>query len=160
MHRTANTDTHILMRPLLIIIVIAALGYFGWTYYRDHKGSLPSSIPFLSNSSEPASPAEEPPFVSKVKIPEPPADAPPGAKPTAPPGFFYVLDRTSVETPNGVIAIVPGDLVKLLERKGNGKLRVTNDQADFDLKEEQVTQDPEVAQVAEKRDFDKRSHRP
>ena len=62
----------------------------------------------------------------------------------------------SVETPNGIIAVVPGDLVKLMQRKDNGKLRVTIGQADFDVKEEQVTQDPEVAQVAEKRDFDKR----
>jgi hypothetical protein len=146
------------MRQLIIIVIIAVLGYFGWDYYRGHKESFPSSIPFLSkfksSKTEPMQDTDEPvpQFVSKVKIP----DAPAGEKPTAPPGFFYMVDRVSVETPNGVIAVVPGDLVKLMQRKDNGRLRVTNDMADFDIKEEQVTQDPEIAQVAEKRDFDKR----
>jgi len=69
-----------------------------------------------------------------------------------------MLDRVSVTVPDGVIAIVPGDLVKLVQRKDNGKLRVTINRADFEVKEEQVTQDPEIAQVAEKRDYDKRFH--
>jgi hypothetical protein len=153
------------MRQLLIILVIAALGYFGWNYYQEHKDLLPASIPFVGNSDDSAPSAamegtNEPiaPFVSKVKIPEMPPDAPPGAKPMAAPGYFFMLDRVSIEVADGVIAIVPGDLVKLIQRKDNGKLRVTNDRADFDVKEEQVTQDPEIAQVAEKRDYDKRFH--
>ena len=64
-----------------------------------------------------------------------------------------------METKSGVIAVVPGDLVKLLDRKANGVLRVTNDQADFDVKEQQVTQDPEAALVAEKLDFEKQPRR-
>ena len=153
------------MRQLLIILVIAVLGYFGWNYYQEHKDSLPVSIPFVGNSDDSAPSAttertNEPiaPFVSKVKIPEMPPDAPPGAKPMAAPGYYFMLERVSVQVPDGVIAIVPGDLVKLVQRKDNGKLRVTNERADFEVKETQVTQDPEVAQVAEKRDFDKRFH--
>jgi hypothetical protein len=151
------------MRQLFIILVIAALGYFGWDYYQNHQDSLSSSIPFLKKSdaagtsSNPAAPgapvpAPAPQFVSKVQVPEASA----GQKPAAPPGFFYMLDRVSVETASGVTAVVPGDLVKLLQRKSNGTLRVTINHADFDVKEEQVTQDPEVAMVAEKREFDKR----
>jgi hypothetical protein len=153
------------MRQLLTILVIAVLGYFGWNYYEGHKDSFPESIPFLSNSddSTPSGTREGtnqpiPQFVSKVKIPEMPPDAPPGSKPMAAPGYFFMLDRVSVEVPDGVIAIVPGDLVKVIRRKDNGKLRVTNDRADFDVKEEQITQDPEIAQIAEKRDYDKRFH--
>ena len=151
------------MRQLLIILVIAVLGYFGWNYYQEHKDSFPASIPFLSNTDDSGQSAEGegtnepiPPFISKVRIPEMPPDAPPGAKPMAAPGYFFMLDRVSVQVPDGVIAIVPGDLVKLVQRKDNGKLRVTNNQADFEVKEEQVTQDPEVAQIAEKREYDKR----
>ena len=185
MQRALSTDTHTTMRQLLIILVIAGLGYFGWDYYQSHNGVLPISIPFLSKSGDAESPAGEgaapggpghaaagpaPVFVSKVKVP----DAPAGAKAVAPPGYFYMMERVSVETASGVIAVVPGDLVKLIQRKENGRLRVTIDLADivkgrdeqatpdrqgwqdFDVKEEQVTQDPEVAQVAEKRDFEKR----
>ena len=164
-HPPTNTDTLTSMRQLLTILVIAVLGYFGWNYYQEHKDSLPASIPFLSNSddSEPSAEREGtaqpiPPFVSKVRIPEIPPDAPPGARPMAAPGYFFMLDRVSVQVPDGVIAVVPGDLVKLVQRKDNGKLRVTINRADFEVKEEQVTQDPEIAQVAEKRDYDKRFH--
>jgi hypothetical protein len=50
--------------------------------------------------------------------------------------------------------------VKLVQRKDNGKLRVTINRADFEVKEEQVTQDPEIAQVAEKRDIDEAQSQP
>jgi hypothetical protein len=158
------------MRQLIIIVILAALGYYGWGYYQEHKDSLPISIPFLNKSADDSAPPPEPAapsrpgvptpvpvpqFVSKVIIP----DAPAGTKPMAPPGSYYMLERVSVETPSGVSAVVPGDTVKLLQRKPGGKLRVTINQADFEVKEEQVTQDPEIAQVAEKREYDKRFQR-
>lgn len=150
------------MRQVFIILVLVVAGYFGWDYYQGHKDTI--SIPFLSKSGDApgaatsrdaSEAAPEAKFRSKIKMP----DAPAGAKPMAPAGHYYMMDRVSVETKSGVIAVVPGDLVKLIERKGNGVLRVTNDQADFDVKEQQVTQDPEAALVAEKLDFEKTPHR-
>ena len=148
------------MRQVIIILVLAVGGYFAWGYYQEHKDTI--SIPFLSKSDDasaagtaPTSAAPEVKFKSRIKLP----DAPAGGKPVAPPGTYYMMDRVSAETKSGVIAIVPGDLVKLLERRENGTLRVTNGQADFDVKEQQVTQDPEAALVAEKQDFDKRKKR-
>ena len=73
-----------------------------------------------------------------------------------PPGTFLVIERASIETKDGVTAIVPGDQVRLVERHKNGTLTVTNGEADFVVKESQVTQDIAVAQTAEKRDFEKR----
>lgn len=152
------------MRQLLFIIVLAAAAYYGWDYYQQHSDTI--ILPWQKTADEarqeespgaampgprgPALPAE-PEFVSKVRIPTAPA----GQKPVAPPGSVYVVARSSVETANGIVAVVPGDTVKVLQRK-NGKVRVTNDQADFELKEDQVTLDPEVAQAAEKRDFESR----
>ena len=150
------------MRQVLIILVLVVAGYFGWGYYQGHKDTI--SIPFFSKSDDTPAAATSPhgsesspdaKFRSKIKVPEAPA----GVKPMAPAGQYYMMDRVSVETKSGVIAVVPGDLVKLIERKENGVLRVTNDQADFEVKEQQVTQDPEAALVAEKLDFEKTPHR-
>lgn len=155
------------MRQLFFILVLAALGYFGWDYYQKHKemSALPSTDKEVENGMPDRStvkvpppaplPASEPKFVSKIAVPE----TAPGQKHTAPPGYLYMIGRVSVETPNGVIALVPGDLVKLLQRKKDGTIRVTNDQADFEVKEDQVTLDMEVAQIAEKRDFEMRLRR-
>jgi hypothetical protein len=66
------------------------------------------------------------------------------------------LERASVETKDGITAIVPGDLVKLIERRPNGTLKVTNGQYDFVVKESQVTQDVAVARQAEEREFQRR----
>lgn len=149
------------MRQLLFLIVIAAAAYYGWDYYQQHSDTIvlpwqrtaeeaPQEDPAVAGPAVPLRPPE-PQFVSKIRIPEPAE----GQKSVAPPGYVYVTTRASVETANGIIAVVPGDTVKLLQRK-NGKVRVTNDQADFELKDDQVTLDPEVARAAEKRDFETR----
>jgi len=155
------------MRQLFFLIVLAAAAYYGWDYYQQHRDTI--VLPWQKTAEEARQeespiagapgataplPRAEPEFVSKVRIP----DAAPGQKAVAPPGRIYVTDRASVETSSGIVAVVPGDTVKLLQRK-NGKVRVTNDQADFELKEDQVTLDPEIAQAAEKRDFETRMRR-
>ncbi len=66
----------------------------------------------------------------------------------APPGFFYMLERVSKKTDNGVIAVIPGEQVRLMQRKSNGRLRITTGRHDFDIKESQVTQDFDLAQAA------------
>lgn len=155
------------MRQLILILALAALGYFGWAYYQKNKETI--ALPWKEKEVEKEEPqrstviappvAAIPPaearFVSKIAVPE----TPPEQKQMAPPGYVYMTARVSVETPTGVIALVPGDLVKLLQRKNNGTIRVTNDQADFEVKEDQVTLDTETAQVAEKRDFEMRLRR-
>lgn len=152
------------MRQLIFILALAALGYFGWDYYKKYKEALPPAENEVVTQEQPAPPAERPHtptppaearFVSKIRVPETPA----GQKQTAPPGYVYITARVSVETATGVIALVPGDLVKLLQRKSNGTVRVTNDLADFEVKADQVTQDTETAQIAEKRDFESRLRR-
>jgi hypothetical protein len=157
------------MRQLFFILLLAAAAYYGWDYYQSHKETI--VLPWQKTAEE--APAEQPPpaanaprqnasppppsreFVSRIRIPE----AAGGQKPMAPPGHVYITSRASAETANGVVAVVPGDLVKLLQRRPDGSVRVTNDRADFELKEDQVTLDPEIAQAAEKRDFEMRMPR-
>jgi hypothetical protein len=87
------------------------------------------------------------PFRSRLAAPATAADG----KRLAPPGVLYVLERVSIETPAGIRALVPGDSVKLLQRKPN-KLKVTDGSTDFELAPEKLTNDFEVALAAEKQD--------
>jgi len=150
------------MRFLVLIIVGIAV-YYGWNYYQTNRENIvmpwqklaadeaaeqQAAVQNASATSVPL-PPPEPEFVSKIRTPQ-------SADGKAPPGLVYVTERASTETPDGVVAVVPGDVVKLLQRRDDGTVRVTNDQADFELTEKQVTRDPEVARAAEKRAFEAR----
>jgi len=161
------------MRNLLVIIILAGAGYYGWqAYQKDPK----FFTKYLPNQAEEAQPAESEEVAPEATPGSPAGTAPvpaPPAPPTfvskivipsgtnsetqkLPPGQFLVLERASVETKDGITAIVPGDLVKLIERRPNGTLKVTNGQYDFVVKESQVTQDVAVARQAEEREFQRR----
>ena len=173
------------MRNLVALIILAAGGYFGWKAWQDQPDWLvrvlpkpvsttssrastegvndPSSElpPFSATTREAASPSTParprvatpptPNFVSRIR----PSTA--GGDPSrVAPGRFLIIERASVETKDGVIAVVPGDEVRLMERHKNGTLTVTNGQAEFIVKESQVTQDIATAQAAEMHEFQKR----
>ncbi len=155
------------MRQFVILLALAALAFFGWNYYKKHQDEINPHIPWLAKSSDaaggednpagPLTPVEGPrgaaqppprePFVSKIQVPV----VPDGQKPMAPPGYVYITERVSAQTAHGVIAVVPGDLVKILQRKSNGTVKVTNDQVDFEVKESQTTRDTQTAIEAEMR---------
>jgi uncharacterized protein YlzI (FlbEa/FlbD family) len=156
---------------LLVLIVIGVVGFYGWQAYKKDPQFLSkyvSSEPTEAQSAETAenpseagdrtgtpavpAPPAPPTFVSKIAVPAG-AD---GSAEKLPPGQFLVLERVSVETKDGVTAIVAGDLVKLMERRPNGTLQVTNGKYDFVVKESQVTQDVSTARDAERREFQKR----
>ena len=150
------------MKGLLILLVLAGAGYFGYTYYVDHKAEVDAKINTLLNREQPAEVASGPePTPAPAAVPAPPvfeskiggSSATPGEKQFAPPGVFYVVDRVSAMTANGVKAVSPGEKVKLLQRLGNGRMRVTTGDADFEVKEAQVTNDLDLAREAEKREF-------
>lgn len=147
------------MRQLFVLIVLAAAGYVGYNYYQEHYK------PAAPEPAVEAAPAEPPPMQTAPPTPAPPAfksripgaDAP-GEKRTAPPGIYYMVERVSAETKNGIIAVVPGDEVKLLKRDGN-TLKVTIGAADFEVKETQVTNDLDRAREVERQEFLKRGGR-
>lgn len=163
------------MRNLAVIVLLGAIGYYGWQAYKKDPEAFTKFLPKqqteevasaegaesgavtppADNASAPsATPPPPPVFTSRIKVEGAPTVE--GEKKTLPPGQFLIIERASIETKDGVFAIVPGDAVKLIERKGNGTLVVTNGKNDFTVKESQVTQDVSVAQEAERREFQKR----
>ncbi len=149
------------MRPIIYLIIIAAAGYLGYNYYMERSGggagvseeSTPGTPAAASATTSTRGPAAAtsgnpaPVFKSKIIIP----DGPPGEKHLAKPGIFYVLERASTEHATGVAAVVPGEEVRLVTRKGNGTVKVSNGKYEFELKESQLTNDLDVAQAAERK---------
>ena len=147
------------MRSIIYLIIIAAAGYLGYSYYTTGKiggglglGSEDSAPPAVATTEARSDSAAAPTktvhiFKSKIVIP----DGPPGGKHLAKPGIYYVLERTSIEHATGVAAVVPGEEVQLLSRMGNGVLKVMSGKYEFQLKESQLTNDLDVAQEAERK---------
>jgi hypothetical protein len=151
------------MKQLLLLLVLAGLGYVGWTSYQGNT-SLPiigareesvseppvghANLPAIEAATSPA-----PVFKSRIQTSAVVAD---GDKQVAPPGVLYMLERVSAETPSGVMAVVPGDEVKLVARNGK-KLRVVMGGTEFEVNEAQVTNDVAAAQEAERREFLRRN---
>jgi len=69
----------------------------------------------------------------------------------AAPGFLYMLERVSRTTDSGVVAVIPGEEVRIMQRKSKGRLRITTGRYDFDVQESQVTHDFDLAQAARAR---------
>ncbi|MEO7317933.1 MAG: hypothetical protein ABIZ56_02980 [Chthoniobacteraceae bacterium] len=146
------------MRPIIYLIIIAAVGYLGYNYYiqRIADASAESDTSLTQTAEAQKDPVTGAPatpektvqvFKSKIVIP----DGPPGEKHIAKPGVYYVLERTSIEHATGVAAVVPGEEVRLLNRKENGIVSVKSGKHEFELKESQLTNDLDVAQEAERK---------
>ncbi|HEV7867016.1 MAG TPA: hypothetical protein VGO90_05005 [Chthoniobacteraceae bacterium] len=134
------------MRTLLILVVIGALGYLGYTYQEEIKEQFQK----ITQKGEPAKDSEETAQAPGAEAPSgavQPA-ATPAEKRTAPPGVYYVTKRVSVQVEHGIKALVPGEMVKIVFRNKNGTARVTTGKEDFDVKESQLTNDLATAERA------------
>jgi len=160
------------MRQLITLIALAAIGYGGWQVWQKHPEYFaglistqkqttaaitpavdPSSASTAPESAQ-TSPADTTPQPSVVAVPTPEVKAPTSEtiveqRKKLPPGQFVMTERVSTETRDGVTAVVRGELVKLLERRRDGSLKVTNGKADFIVKPHQVTQDVVVSRQLE-----------
>lgn len=140
------------MRPVVYLITIAAAAYLGYHFYleRTSGGEGEVSSPVADTSETETGPATGNPvpvFKSKIVIPK----GAPNEKHLAKPGIYYVLERTSIEHATGVAAVVPGEEVAIINRKGNGMVKVRSGKYEFELKEAQLTNDLDVAQEAERK---------
>lgn len=135
------------MKFLLIVLLLAAAAYF---YFAEKKPST-SPAPIA-----PATPEQREPVVQReVPKPEPPAIPAPVAAPIAaapestppstrtPEGTYFVLQRISIPTDDGIVGISPGTKVTVV--KAGPPLRVTNGKLEFDVMPGQVTNDLDVA---------------
>jgi hypothetical protein len=151
------------MKWLIVLIVIGGLGYLGYTHqdevmakYAEIRAKITGTpaesaatptTPSGSPSSQPAPSARQ--FESKI------ADAPsaPGEKHVAPPGIFYMTERVSATTANGIVAVSPAEQVTLLGRPTPGRMKVMRGSDTFEIKESQATNDLDVAREVEKKEF-------
>lgn len=137
------------MKALFVLIVLAAGGYFGYNFYLQREGGSEGDDGSPSSQAASRTPGRIAPAPFKSRIDAPEAAA--GEKRVAPPGVFYMLDRVSVETSNGVLAVVPGDKVKLLQRKPD-RLKLTTGTFDFEAPATKVTNDIDLALEAERKE--------
>ncbi len=151
------------MKWLIVIIVIGGLGYLGYTHQdevmtqfakiRAQITGAPADSPVVptapgSPGASPAAPATRP-FESKI------ADtaAAPGEKHVAPPGIYYMTERVSASTNNGIVAVSPSEQVTLLGRPSPGRMKVMRGTDTFEIKESQATNDLDLAREIEKKEF-------
>lgn len=139
------------MKWLIIIVILAGLGYLGYM----HKEELLAKYNSLRGGASAASGSSAHQFESKIEIPANSAGATPQPQQQhlAAPGVYYMVERVSATTSNGVAAINPGDEVKLLQKLPGDRMRVTNGATTMEIKNSQATNILEVAREAEKREF-------
>lgn len=137
------------MIALLVIVILAGLGYWQRARLQDFwEHTVRQKWQALAPSSTPAPMWTPAPAPSFSHLPPPPTN---GEKQHAAPGTFYMTERVKVISRVGIQAVNPGELVKLLERRPDGKMKVTIDHADFIVSPKQVTDDLDVAREAERK---------
>ena len=144
------------MRSLIYLIVIGAAAYLGYNYYMDHYAGKSSADEAPTEAS-----AEQPRTAERASAPNAPAapefkskiPLPDGSsgKHLAKTGVYYVLQRAKIEHANGIAAVVPGEEVRLIMRKENGTMKVSNGKYEFEMKESQLTNDLDLARDVERK---------
>ncbi len=140
------------MKWLLIVIVMAGIGFTAYTYRDVITSKYAEMRRDKARETAPATGAQSPP---------PPIGAPalatPGAalrgKHLAPEGTYYMTERVSASTPNGIVAINPADKVTLVKKLPGNRMRVTNGEAAVEINSSQATNDLDLAREIEKREF-------
>ena len=142
------------MRSLIYLLVIGAAAYLGYNYYMQNYAGKSTDDEAPAEAAEQPRTAERAPASSAPAVPEfkskiPLPDSSPG-KHLAKPGVFYVLQRAKVEHATGIAAVVPGEEVRLMMRKENGTMKVSNGKYEFEMKEAQLTNDLDMAREVER----------
>jgi hypothetical protein len=158
--------------PLVfLVLILAAAGVGYWKrdvvvdfYHRHINTERPAStagpLPWPGSTSPDSSytpspyPGRPPEVAATPLVSRLPPPSPDGAKQHTAPGTFYVTKRKKLENRIGVQAVMPGELVRLIERLPDGRLRVTIDNIDFVMLPSEVTSDLDVAREAEQRYFE------
>lgn len=133
---------------LSVIVILAGLGYWQRARVRDFWERTVRQKWHALAPATPSSVWTPAPGPGISHIPPPSVS---GEKQHAAPGTFYMTERVKVISRVGIQAVNPGELVKLLERRPDGKLKVTIDHADFVVSPKQVTDDLDVARDAERK---------
>ena len=144
-------------KPLLILVLVAAAGYFGWKWFAPSPSPPPPVVrPQVQRTSvKPAaagrtSPANRP-AAQKSGAPARPAVAtrPPRL---APEGTFFLRQRVSLKLDSGIIGFAPGTKVSLVE-KGDPLSTFTDGKYQFMIPPSLLTNDLNIAEDAAKSDY-------
>ena len=126
------------MRNLLLILVLAAAGYYGYKYWQTHYSSAPG----------PAQEAEATPAPTATPVPLAATVLSPAHHPhLAPLGYLYVLQRVSKTTDSGVTGVDPGTPLLIINR-GPEQTLLTDGTTQFQVDNSNLTNDTDVAELA------------
>lgn len=158
------------LRGALVVILAFAAGYFGFlladrvTAKRQatSASSAAATTPAQSAAPVPARAATQPvvqtstnpgaPNTPNAQNAQPAPSQPAALRRPAPERVFYLTERVSVMTEAGVIGVKPGTQVLLLEQLPNGNLKLTDGPEDFEVTPDQITNDPQIANLAKRQD--------
>ena len=140
----------------LVVILAFAAGYFGFLVASHFAQKRETASAPLQPAALPGHAATQP-HVQTPTRPGAPNAVPQQTQPAAPrraapERVYYLTERVSVMTEAGVMGINPGTQVLLLEQLANGNLQVTDGPEDFEVTPDQITDDPEIAQLAKRPD--------
>lgn len=110
------------MKTIIILIIIVAASFFGYKYFFSEKLQI-----------SPQGPPQISPQIS-------PQSSPPRL---APPGTFYVKDKISITTEDGITSLPPGKKVTLVRESGNS-IVVTDGIQEFDVARSSLTNDLDI----------------
>lgn len=131
------------MKWLLVLIILAAIVVFLPRYWPDIERAAEPMLTSIREMTQRDSPPPPPPAA---------ATEPPRTGRVAPPGSVYMLERVTLKTANGIVAVVPGEEVRIMRTSHKGRMRITTGKHDFDVKDSQVTKDYDLAQDARSRE--------
>ncbi len=128
------------MKNLLVMIGVAVAAIFGYAQWQ--KWNTPPPAPVVVATPTP----------TPIPVPTP-AVKPTPERHLTPEGAFALVDYVSVHTKTGVIGLEPGQIVKFVSaNKTTGTLRVTDGTYQVDVKPDQITNDLDLARIAQRRD--------
>ena len=144
-------------KPLLILVLVAAAGYFGWKWFAPAPSPPPPVVrPQVQRTSvKPAAAARKTPAnrpaAQKSGAPVRPAVATRQPR-LAPEGTFFLRQRVSLKLDSGIIGFAPGTKVSLVE-KGDPLSTFTDGKYQFMISPSLLTNDLNVAEDAAKSDY-------
>lgn len=140
------------MKTLIAITLAGVAGYFGYTAWLNQQSEPDASkgAPVAEAAPEvaPAPARRVAPATARKVEPGPPqevAASEPPAPRLAPEGVFFLTQRVSVTTSDGVIGVAPGTKVERLSEK-KGILKVSSRGNLFEVRRDQLTNDIGVAE--------------
>jgi hypothetical protein len=139
---------------LLIVVLIAAVGYLAWHWFAPApKPPPPVTRPQAQRTpAKPTTAARPTPAKVQVAKPTPARSIATRQPRPAPEGTYFLLQRVSLKIDSGVVGFAPGTKVTMVQQ-GYPLSTVTDGQYQFAVVSTQLTNDLNVAEDVSKSDY-------